>query len=208
MNNIIVDARGEACPMPVVKTKQAIAELDGSGVVETLVDNEIAVQNLTKMAGLKGYGVESARESDNCFRVKLTVGDVREDDEMEHGGEKFLCQPCSSGNNTVVAVGADHMGEGSQELGEALLKGFLFALTVQETLPATILFFNGGARLTCEGSDSLEDLKALVEKGVEVLTCGTCLDYYGLTDTLAVGQVTNMYDIVEKQMKADKVINL
>lgn len=207
MNNIIVDARGEACPIPVVKTKQAIADLHGTGVVETLVDNEIAVQNLTKMAGMKGYGVESQREGENCFRVKLTVGEV-EDDSMEQGGEKFLCQPCATGSNVVVAVGADHMGEGSQELGEALLKGFLFALTVQETLPTTILFFNGGAKLTCEGSDSLEDLKALVEKGVEVLTCGTCLDYYGLKETLAVGGVTNMYDIVEKQMKADRVINL
>lgn len=205
MNNIIVDARGEACPIPVVKTKQAIKDLHGAGVVETLVDNEIAVQNLTKMAGMKGYGVESSKESDNCFRVRMTVGEL--DDLGQNGGEeKILFQSCATPANIVVAVGADHMGEGSEELGQALLKGFLFALTVQETLPNTILFFNGGARLTCEGSDSLEDLKKLVERGVEVLTCGTCLDFYGLKETLAVGSVTNMYDIVEKQMKATLVV--
>lgn len=205
MENIIVDARGDACPIPVVKTKQAIASLQGGGTVETLVDNDIAVQNLTKMAGMKGYGVESRKESDDCYRVRMTVGELADQGE-EDEPEKFLCQPCHGTDHIVVAVGADHMGEGSNELGQALMKGFLFALTMQDKLPATILFFNGGAHLTCQGSDSLEDLEALAEKGVEILTCGTCLDYYGLKDKLAVGGVTNMYDIVEKQMKATLVV--
>lgn len=201
MTKIQVDARGEACPMPVVKTKQAIQELHGSGTVETLVDNEIAVQNLTKMAGQKGYDVKSEKQSDDCYRVLMTVGELKENDPEE----KKSCR-CMPQGSVVVAVGADHMGEGSQELGAALLKGFLFALTMQETLPQTVLFYNGGARLTCEGSDSLEDLKKLAEQGVEILTCGTCLDYYGLKDKLAVGGVTNMYDIVEKQMAASLVV--
>ena len=98
------------------------------------------------------------------------------------------------------------MGEGSNELGKILLKGFLFALTQQEQLPKTVLFYNGGAAVTCEGSASLEDLKALQAQGVEILTCGTCLNYYGLTEQLRVGEVTNMYVIVEKQAKADLVI--
>ena len=97
------------------------------------------------------------------------------------------------------------MGEGSEELGRILIKGFLFALTQQEHLPSTVLFYNGGAKLTTEGSASLEDLKTLEANGVEILTCGTCLDYYGLKDKLAVGGVTNMYVIVEKQMQADLV---
>lgn len=98
------------------------------------------------------------------------------------------------------------MGEGSEELGRILIKGFLFALTQQEHLPSTVLFYNGGAKLTTEGSASLEDLKTLEANGVEILTCGTCLDYYGLKDKLAVGGVTNMYVIVEKQMQADLVL--
>ena len=86
------------------------------------------------------------------------------------------------------------------------MKGFLFALTMQDKRPDTLLFFNGGARLTCEGSDSLEDLRKLRDSGVEILTCGTCLDFYHLTEKLAVGEVTNMYDIVEKQMTAALVV--
>ena len=98
------------------------------------------------------------------------------------------------------------MGEGDDELGRILLKGFLFALTQQEKLPTTILFYNGGARVTCEGSPSIEDLKNLASLGVEIMTCGTCLNHYGLTDQLQVGEVTNMYVIAEKQMQADLVI--
>ena len=106
----------------------------------------------------------------------------------------------------MVVISADHMGEGDEALGKILLKGFLFALTQQETLPRTVLFYNGGAFVTCEGSASLEDLQKLQELGVEILTCGTCLNHYGLTEKLRVGEVTNMYVIVEKQMQATKVI--
>ena len=108
--------------------------------------------------------------------------------------------------NTVVVVAADHMGEGEGELGKNLLKAFLYALSQQERLPRTILFYNGGAKVTTEGSVSIEDLKNMEAQGVEIRTCGTCLNYYGLTDKLAVGSVTNMYDIVETMTSAGKVI--
>jgi selenium metabolism protein YedF len=98
------------------------------------------------------------------------------------------------------------MGEGNDELGEVLMKGFLYALSQQDVLPSTILFYNGGARLTCGDSPSIEDLRSLEAQGVEILTCGTCLNYYQLTEKLAVGGVTNMYAIVEKLTQADLVI--
>ena len=202
MATIQVDARGQACPIPVVKTKQALQSLQGPGTVETLVDNEIAVQNLTKMADQKGFKVASEKESDDCYRVRMTV----ENQQWNENPEKCRCQPMPEQRRIVAVVSADHMGEGNDELGRALVKGFLFAMTMQEELPSTILFYNGGAHLTCQGSDSLEDLKSLQERGVEILTCGTCLDFYGLKEQLAVGSVTNMYDIVERQMKADLVI--
>ena len=116
-----------------------------------------------------------------------------------------LCLPDRRGN-TVVAVGSDAMGLGSEELGRTLMKGFLYALSQLDELPKTILFYNGGARLTTEGSLSLEDLRSMEAQGVQILTCGTCLNYYGLTEKLAVGGVTNMYSIVETLAKADKVI--
>ena len=98
------------------------------------------------------------------------------------------------------------MGEGAEELGKILMKSFLYALTQQDELPDTILFYNGGAKLTCECSESLEDLKDLAARGVEILTCGTCLNFYGITEKLQVGSVTNMYDIVERMSSADRVI--
>ena len=103
-------------------------------------------------------------------------------------------------------IAADHMGEGKEELGKVLIKGFIFALTQLEELPKTILFYNGGAKITTEGSESLEDLKTLEAQGVEIMTCGTCLDYYGLKEKLQVGTVTNMYSIVETMNNADKII--
>ena len=167
------------------------------------MDNEIAVQNLTKMANQKGYGVESEKLGENEYRVVMTVGAGAD---LPAEGEETVCVVPAGQKNTVVVVGADHMGEGEGELGKNLLKAFLYALSQQETLPRTILFYNGGAFLTCQGSLSLEDLKSMAERGVEILTCGTCLNFYGLTEKLAVGGVTNMYDIVEKQMAADLIV--
>ena len=199
-----VNAMGDTCPIPVVKTKEAIRQLGADGgVVETLVDNDIAVQNLTKMANQKGYGVESEKLGENEYRVTMTVGAGAD---LPAESEETVCMVPAGQRNTVVVVAADHMGEGEGELGKNLLKAFLYALSQQESLPKAILFYNGGASLTCRGSLSLEDLKSMAERGVEILTCGTCLNFYGLTEKLAVGGVTNMYDIVEKQMAADLIV--
>ena len=199
---IQINAIGNACPLPVVKTKNAIKELDGAGIVEVLVDNEIAVQNLTKMANQKGYGVKSEKLEEKKYKVTMTIGDVREE---APEAETLSCIP-DARENIVVAVSSACMGDGAEELGKTLLKGFLFALTQQDVLPRTILFYNGGAALTCEESASLEDLKTLEAEGVEILTCGTCLNYYGLTEQLKVGEVTNMYTIAEKLTQATKII--
>ena len=98
------------------------------------------------------------------------------------------------------------MGSGNDELGKVLIKGFIFAVTQLDELPEQMLFYNGGAVLTCEEADTLEDLKNLEAQGVEILTCGTCLDYYGLKEKLQVGSVTNMYAIVEAMSRADEII--
>ena len=193
---IKIDARGDACPLPVVKAKKAIAELHGSGEVEVLVDNEIAVQNLTKMAQQKGYLSSSEKLAEQEYRVRFTIKDMPAADTAVLGEEKQqaeaeTCIP-DARTDTVVVIASDKMGEGAEELGKTLLKAFVFSLTQQDKLPKTILFYNGGASLTCEGSPMLEDLKALEAEGVEILTCGTCLNYYGITEKLAVGGVTNM----------------
>lgn len=207
---IQVNALGDACPIPVVKTKKAIEQLGGSGVVETLVDNEIAVQNLTKMANQKGYKVSSRKLAEKQYQVVMEIGeDVKEELKTETKApetvESETCIPDARAN-TVVAISSATMGEGDPELGKILIKGFIYALTQLDTLPKTILFYNGGAYLTCEESASLEDLKSLEAQGVQILTCGTCLNHYGLTDKLQVGEVTNMYVIAETMAGASKII--
>ena len=196
-----VDARGDACPLPVVKAKRAIAELNGAGEVEVLVDNEIAVQNLTKMAQQKGYTYSAEKLAEREYRVLFTVGEPA----PETSAAPEACTP-DARTDAMATTASDKMGEGAEELGKTLLKAFVFSLTQQEKLPKTMLFYNGGAALTCEGSPMLEDLRALEAEGVEILTCGTCLNFYGLTERLAVGGVTNMYVIAEKLLHAGNVV--
>ena len=199
---IRVNAIGDACPLPVIKTMNALKELGGAGTVEVLVDNAVAVQNLTRLAENKGCTIKTEQVSEKEYRVTLTASGAVE----QTGDEASFCTVPAAQKKTVVVISADHMGEGNDELGKILLKGFLFALTQQETLPSTILFYNGGASVTCEGSTSLDDLRELTKLGVEILTCGTCLNYSGLTNKLCVGEITNMYVIAEKQLQADLVI--
>ena len=184
-----VDARGEQCPIPVVKTKKVLDSIQGNAEITVLVDNETAVQNLTRMGQHAGAAVTSEKKSDKEFQVVLKVTDGQ--GKPAEVQEKVTCIPDVRGN---------------EELGKVLMKGFIFAVTQMETLPETMLFYNGGATLTTEGSDSLEDIKSLEAQGVTIKTCGTCLNYYGLTEKLQVGEVTNMYDIAETLSKAGKVV--
>lgn len=210
---ITVNAMGDICPIPVVKTKKALGELNGPGEIEVLVDNETAVKNVTKMAKSSGASAESEQLGEKQYRVLITVGEgAAEQLKSAHNADaKTQAQPeaaagCRTCVGTVVAIGSDRMGEGSEELGHILMKSFIFALTQLDDLPDKILFYNGGAKITIEGSESLEDLKTLEEQGVEIMTCGTCLDYYGIKDKLAIGSVTNMYSIVETLQSAMNVI--
>ena len=201
---------GDACPIPVIKTKKALAELNGSGELEVFVDNEIAVQNVSKMAANAGGDVASEQISEGKYRVAIRLagdGTAGERDTEEKAEEKQAEKTAEKEKkHTIVVVSSDRMGSGNDELGKVLIKGFIFAVTQLDELPEQMLFYNGGAVLTCEGADTLEDLKNLEAQGVEILTCGTCLDYYGLKEKLQVGSVTNMYAIVEAMNRADKII--
>ena len=216
---IKVNAIGDTCPIPVIKTKNAIKQMNGEGVVEVMVDNEIAVQNLTKMAKQKQYACRSEKLSGEEYRVVITVTKGAQEDGGQTDAlaavtfpapsetpDADACIPDGRKKKKIVVIRSGKMGEGNDELGAVLMKGFIYALTELEELPETILLYNGGAPLSCEGSDSLEDLKTLEAQGVEIMTCGTCLNYYGLSDKLAVGTVTNMYAIAEKMSEADTII--
>lgn len=202
---IKVNAIGDACPIPVVKTKNAIRELGGSGAVEVSVDNEIAVQNLLKMAKQKEYEAEFEKKSNTEYIVTINV----------NGGEVSDAKPVTKVTvksdeiklkETIVVIDSDKMGDGDEEFSKTLLKGFIYALSSQDIPPAKILFYNTGVRITTEGSASIEDLKVLENAGAKIYSCGACLNNYGLTEKLLVGEVTNMYDIVSYLMEADLVI--
>lgn len=209
MEKKIVDARGLACPLPVVNAKKAVGEFQEDGVLTVLVDNEIAVQNLHKFAVQKGLEAAGEKKGEKEYEVTIQVAvnaaaapKVQEEAEEE----EISCSPDSRRKGLVAVLSGNVMGTGEEKLGKALMKAFVFALTKQDVLPETILCYNSGAYLTCEGSESLEDFKALEAEGVNIMTCGTCLDFYGMKEKLAVGTVTNMYDIVETMENAKSII--
>ena len=198
----IIDCKGMACPLPVVNAKKAAEELNSGDVLTVLVANEIAVQNLTRFAEHKGFGVSAEKKTDKEYAVIMTVSGTAEAAKEE----EVVCVMDSRRKGMLVVLSGNVMGTGDPKLGTSLMKAFVFALTKQDQLPDTILCYNTGAYLTCEGADTLEDLKLLESEGVTILTCGTCLDFYGLKKKLAVGGVTNMYDIVERLENAAQII--
>jgi selenium metabolism protein YedF len=194
-----IDAVGQACPMPVILTKRALKESNGETVLIS-VDNEIATQNLAKMAEQLKLSVQIEKINDSLYEVQLSDPNAGNEAHIaEHSAlpEHAADTVAPSGASYVVVLNSDFIGNGSEELGRTLMKSFLFSLTEQEVLPDKVLCYNAGALLTTEGSAVLDDLKALEEDSVEVLTCGICGEFYGVKDKLAVGTFTNMYRIVE-----------
>ena len=198
-----VNALGEGCPIPVVKTKKAFEALTASDVVVTRVSMEMQAGNVAKLAEKNGYEavIEKVSDEEWTITTKVVIDGkaapeccCNEEPECKCGKKKV-----------VVSIGSSKMGEGSDELGHILMKAMGYAITQLNPLPDTVIFYNGGAYLTCEGSPILEDVKTLAEEGVEILTCGTCLNFFGIADKLAVGEVTNAYTIAEKCVEADVV---
>ena len=196
----ILDARGMACPLPVVNAKKAAEALNPGDTLIVRVDNEIAVQNLQRFAQHMGFSAGGEKQSDTEYTVTMHIGGEGKQE------EEVSCAVDARKKGLLVVLSANTMGTGEEKLGKALMKAFVFALTKQDMLPETVLCYNTGAYLTCEGADTLEDLKLLESEGVTVLTCGTCLDFYGLKEKLAVGGVTNMYDIVERMEAASTIV--
>ena len=197
----------DQCPIPVIKTKKALGEIKETTLVEVHVDNEIAVQNLSKMAKQKNleYTCEKIEDQHYIIKIKAELQNSETEQTKVEEETKEVCYPDKK-TNTVVVLSSNKMGEGSEELGQILMKGFIYALTELDELPSTILLYNSGVKLSTEGSNSINDLKTLQAQGVEILSCGTCLNYYELTEKLEVGEVTNMYFILEKMSQADKII--
>ncbi len=194
-----VDARGLPCPQPVIKTRDAMRQ---GGEVIIIVDNETAQKNVTRMAEKSGASVDVERREDG-IHLHIAPGAGAQ------GRTKSSPEARSSDGSSVLVVPSEQMGRGEhKELGEVLVRGFFHTLGEVEPLPDTIIFFNSGVRLVVEDAPVVEDLRALAEDGVEILVCGTCLEYYELKDDVAVGTVSNMYTIAETLLTAGRLVYL
>jgi selenium metabolism protein YedF len=198
----MVDTRGLACPQPVILTRRAMSEPDAQ-FITTIVDNDAARHNVSRMATRAGYSVEAEERDDGThLHLRRRPPSASTAQLPETGRAEPLSGPL------VLLVSGDGMGQGSEELAGVLIRSFLYTLGEVEPLPDTIIFLNSGVKLTTADSPVLEDLRTLEERGMELLACGTCLDYYGLSDELHVGEVSNMYTIAETMLRATKVLTL
>jgi selenium metabolism protein YedF len=196
----IVDARGLPCPQPVILTRNALLE---SGSVTTIVDNEAAQQNVTRMAQASGAAVRAEPRDDGIY---LHISKGADDHEAL---QPVVGRAVPAAGPLVLAVPGEYMGRGDDpELGSVLMRGFFYALGEIEPLPDVILFFNSGVKLAAEGSPIVEHLRVLCDRGVKTLICRTCLDHFGLEDKVAVGEISNMLAIAETMLRAGKVVSL
>jgi selenium metabolism protein YedF len=194
-----VDARGLACPQPVILTRNAMKQTDQ---IQTLVDSETSMTNVRRMAQKAGWRVNVVSLDDE-YRI-----DLAKSGDAPKAAPQVVGRAEAASGPLVLVVSSDIMGRGEAELGNILIRGFFHTLGEVEPLPQTVIFFNTGVKLACEGSPVLDDLRTLESQGIEMLVCGTCLGYLELTEKLAVGQVSNMYDIAETMLWAGKVVNL
>jgi len=198
-----LDMLGQPCPIPVVSAKKALAELNTNGVV-VLVDNFVAVQNLEKMANGTGCSFSYEKDGDT-YKVSVIKGSAGSEAFNEPEVKSAAAEKDTS-RGPVVLITAGSMGRGEEELGRLLIKGFVFSLTQLKPIPEAVIFLNGGALLTAEGANTVEDLKKLQENGTNVYTCGTCANYY--KTALAVGSIVDMMAITNHLAKAASIITL
>ncbi len=190
----VIDCRGLPCPQPVINTKNALDEVPIGENILVLVDNEAAVQNVCRFATGQGHQYE-VKAKEGYWEINIV--------KKTAGGSQAVIS-CAEGETAPVCVvlSSRKMGEGEETLSHLLLKAFIKTLKEVSPRPAKIICYNEGVFLTLADSEVLEDLKELEQEGVEILVCGTCLDYYQVKDKLAVGRVSNMYDILTSLLSA------
>ena len=192
--SMIIDARGLACPQPVVLTKKALEKADDLTVI---VDNATAKQNVSRLAESHGLGITVEEKGDGIY-LRLT----RPADESLGGKVPLLFEP------TVLLVSSSTLGHEDDELGNVLMRSFIHTLGESDIKPHKIIFMNSGVKLVAQGSEVIDDLRALEKESVEILACGTCLGHFGLKDAVKAGRISNMYEITMALMKATKVISI
>jgi selenium metabolism protein YedF len=193
MKHTTIDARGLACPQPVLLAK----EYDR---IVMIVDNASSAENVRRLGASMGCSITIDTRDHDTYHIHLSA-----DPSRRNSKDPAALQPRSS---LVVAIPSDTMGRGNDELGAVLIKSFMHTLLQMEQLPDTLVLYNSGVRLTAPESDVLDDLKHLAALGVTILVCGTCTNFFGMTDQVAVGNISNMLDIVETLSQAERLVTL
>lgn len=192
-----IDCRNMACPAPVVTVKRALE--GGAGeALEVTVDSGAPRENVTRFATNRGYAVQE-REVEGGYALLITPSAQ---------GKAPTVSGAATAGPTVMLIASNRLGDGPEELGQLLMKNFIITLLDVEQLPDRMLFLNTGVLLTTEGSEVLEALEKLGNLGVEVMSCGVCLDFFHRREKLAAGSVTNMFTIAESLLQAGKVVRL
>lgn len=197
-----IDAKGKLCPQPLIMAKKALVEMKENETLQVLIDNETSKNNVVRY--LKDNEMEVQWEKENEVFELLVV---KKGGKIEKSNPEEYCEiePVIKGKY-VVCIEKNRMGEGEKELGELLIKGFINTLPDAPEIPGSLIFYNSGVKLVIEGSPVVEALNKLKNLGVEIIACGTCLDYYDVMNKLVVAEVSNMYDIIERKVKASKII--
>lgn len=198
----IVDARGMLCPQPVIMTKK---EADaGEEQITVIVDNETARENVLKFGNKLQFDSKVEEKSDGVYiylyKEELSNCEAATENAVNDSLNKI------KQDNKGFVIGSDKLGKGSDDLGKILMKGFLYTLSETKPYPNFLIFLNSGVKLTASGSESLDDLKKMERAGVKIVSCGTCLDFFEIKDKLEVGNVSNMYDIVETIAESDNAV--
>ena len=192
----IVDARGLACPQPVLMTKKTLEEME-RGVFTVVVDSAMSKDNVVRFATSQGCETR-VEEKGSEFHIEVVKGEAEEEvNKLEKEAPTF---------NITVYIHSDRMGQGDDTLGKILIKGFIKTLKDVDPKPRRMIFVNSGVFLTTEGSELIDALKELEEMGIEILSCGTCLDFFNRKDKLKVGVASNMFDITSALVQSDKVV--
>lgn len=190
-----IDCRKMACPMPVVTVKKALEESPGE-TLKVLLDDGPPRENVSRFAANRGFVVQET-PMDDGYAILISGA----------AGEMISIKKEKEGE-TIILIASDKMGEGGEELGRLLMKNFIITLVEVPETPDRMLFVNSGVLLTTEGSEVLEALEKLGNRGVEIASCGVCLDFYNCKERLKAGSVTNMFTIAESLLKAGSVIRI
>ena len=189
-----IDARDLPCPQPVLVTKKALEAMAG-GMLQVIVDNKAAMENVRRFA-VNADCETSVREEGRDFIIEIKKGSPKT------AGEE------TAGTDTVVVIASDRIGKGNDELGGILMRILFPTLLEINPKPKTLVFVNAGVKMTVEGSDLIDPLTKLEKHGVELLVCGTCLDFFGLKEKVRIGKVSNFFEIMQTILRADKTIGL